>query len=852
MKSILLPFGIKICALSLGIFLYNALASAQVPGKNNRENIGEDVMAEEVPTLHEPNNVRIYQVNGKYGFQLNNQKKPELYDKISSSYYQYIVKLNGKFGLTDRKGELLVKPEYDSIYMLPYQMSTHILVQNGKLGAVDEVGKIILKPNYKQIHFCSSKFPFAILGSPENGLELIKIDEKPTTPIPLEHIQVYANLSIIKSQGKFGIIHDKIIIPIEYDSIFHPVNSLYDRGNSKNIKLPPFDYRNQERTIECLAIRKNGKLGMVDMKGELIFPVEFDDIRNNSTFGYYSILKGKLFGLYFVQTGVKTDIEYQYHYKDGIGYVMAVKNDKTGVYNMKGTLILPFEYDKDFIAQYSGLGLRVTKNKKRGLVDPKGNILVPPLYDDIATFDDYTFKGLIRVISGGKSGVVNLRGDTIIPVQFEWISDYHGMFKVITPNPDRKCGLLDTMGQTLVPIEYNWIRDTDAEVSKLAILIKNDQDYGFYHLKSLEVLDVQATEFGYIHDEDLLKNPENSSASNLIKIRNKEGKIGLLNEMSGKLDVPAIYQNIYQQFTLNRLTYYAANRQGKHGIIDADNREILPFVYDSVQFDLLSDYLQETTKMPLGVVVKKNKKYGVVDMNNHIIIPIEYTWVQRISYTGLYKVKSGSAFKIMNVYGRVIHPGPFDEVGQFEVQRASNYDEESRFSALTFHAGKMRVINDSGRFISAPIPMQPHVGYRSFDELKSALVKALDAEDDVLLREFANEIAPSPHLLYYLKQNIFTEENLGYMNVAEIRERYFDDLKDFKESSWKSEDFGKTHRYSLVGVEDYTMYGEDYVTNWRTTDHAYNDRLLELILRHSVKVNGFWISSYFMTRRFGD
>jgi hypothetical protein len=174
--------------------------------------------------------------------------------------------------------------------------------------------------------------------------------------------------------------------------------------------------------------------------------------------------------------------------------------------------------------------------------------------------------------------------------------------------------------------------------------------------------------------------------------------------------------------------------------------------------------------------------------------------------------------------------------------------------ALTFSNGKMRVIDSKGNFVTSEEPMQPHNGYETFDQLKFALIKALDSKDDILLKEFVDKIAPSEHILYYLKQNVFDEKPLN-INIVEVKEKYQRDLLKFKYNEWNVDTSLNHYGYnrSSLYVTDYTRYTERYgiVTNTRTTDHAYGDtRFMEKLLRNAIKVNGYWISTYFMTRGF--
>jgi transcriptional accessory protein Tex/SPT6 len=83
-----------------------------------------------------------------------------------------------------------------------------------------------------------------------------------------------------------------------------------------------------------------------------------------------------------------------------------------------------------------------------------------------------------------------------------------------------------------------------------------------------------------------------------------------------------------------------------------------------------------------------------------------------------------------------------------------------------------------------------------------------------------------------------------YLDYQSIISRYYQKLMEFKYSTWKNEylSFDSSNIYT----EDYTVEDDGFVTNRRIDNWAYGDtRILEKILRNSLKINGYWISGYF-------
>jgi hypothetical protein len=812
---------------------YCTIAIAQVPEPPREMRIDADK-----PNIKNEN-ASYYLKNGKYGFVLENNRQEAVYEKITYGINGFIVQKGKLYGIANNKGLLLNKVEFDSIGILK---SNYLVKQNGKYGLLSDKGISLLPSKYNKI-FGRNNLVSIVQGT--NGkVQLIFNETGKVFNQDVEYVNLYYNLAIVKSNGKFGVITDKIIVPFKYDSIAHNISNVTksiqkqvaNNVETNNVSRPPiFDF----------MVLENNKLGLINSEGAIIYPPENDEIKRETMFAYYLIKKENLYSIYFTSSKTKTAFNFSRIYADGYGYVMAVQENKAGAFNLTGELIVPFEYDDDFIAQYSGIGLRVTKNKKRGVIDTKGKIIVPVIYDDVSTLYNSNFKSFIKVKSDNKEGVINLKGELIIPVEFEWIGVENDFFKVITPN--QKVGLYDKNGKMIVPAEYQWISKSETENSKIIILKKEDKSYNFLNPNNELVLPENISAYGYILDENLLLNPFASNNNYLLYIKSQKGKFGMLNEMAGVVDIPMIYDTILQRFEAGEHTYFSVQKGNKFGLINEKNEIIIPIKYNDININsVVSNYDKN-----YQIVIAKGKKYGTVNLQNEIQIPFQYTELQRIADIELYKAKKKGHYQIINAKNQPINDDLYDEVANFEQKGGFEYGDKPSYQALTFRNGKMRVIDEKGNYLTTEIAMKPHSGFQSFDELKLELIKALNNNDDVLLKEFVDKIAPSEHILYYLKNNMFTNNTLDYVDISYIKEKYYTDLLQFKHSYWSKNSGMGYKRTSLTEVTDYTLYNDGFITNKRNTDHAFgNVKYLEKILRNAIKINGFWISSYFMKQSF--
>lgn len=836
---------------TLLFFLY-VTGIAQIPRKQEiRGDISADIAIPGPgrPAISDGKTAVYYKKDGKYGFVYPpGVEQPAIYSEISFGPDGFVVRKGELYGIAGKTGNIIGNIAYDSIGSI-YNRA-YIVKKKDKYGIISNEGNDILSVKYDKILSANEFISFV---QAKNGpIQMIFNDRQRIFAQKIEYAAIYSDLAIIKANGKFGVVNSQLVIPLEYDSIFVTATdggSASTKAKMNRKRSSAIDNFGNFSLGTLLTIQKGGKYGLAEPDGTIIYAADNDDAYNQRAYKYFTVKKGNLYGIYFTGSKKKTEIEFERVYADGVGYVMATKNGKSGAFNLQGKQILAFEYDPEFIMQYN-IGLRITKNKKRGIVGKNGEPLIPPLYDDVDPFYESELRGLVKVKSNGKFGVVNLKGEIIIPIEFDWIGDEKGYLKVVTL--DRRFGLYEKTGKVIAPAEYQWITDSETENSNIIVLNKDNNSYNFLNKNTRQVLlKENVSAYGYIHNQDGLLNPFSATNKYLLFVRGKNGKFGLLNEMTGKLDVPMIYDAIIQRFDGGKSTYFSVRSGKKFGLIDDKNKQVVPLQYDAISIDLMYPDNGKSAKLSYSVVVAKGNKFGTVNLENQIQIPLQYAALHRISHTGLYKAKVGSHYQIIDGKNAIINKGPFDEVANFERTGRSEYTSPIKQQALTFNKGRMKVIDESGKFVTTEVGMQPHNGYKTFDELKWALVKALDEKDDNLLKDFAAKIAPSPHMLFYLKENPFSREPVQYTDINSVKEKYFNDLLNFKARYRNSESGRKYNLASLTEMTDFTLEVDGFVGNKRSSDHAFGDSdFLEKILRNSLKINGYWISSYFMRRGF--
>lgn len=193
----------------------------------------------------------------------------------------------------------------------------------------------------------------------------------------------FEGLAKVKRNGKFGFINKKgeEIIPLEYDE-----TGLFSNG--------------------IAAVVKSGKTGAINKKNELIIPIEYQAL---GTFinGFASYWQNGLVGIIDI-TGKKiTEPIFENMGQFSQGLAPVVKDKKIGYVNTKGDFVIQPIYDDGF-ALTDSLA-QVAKDKKYGFIDLKGNEVIPFKYD----YSDGFKNGMTVVMEGDKYFLIDKKGKVI-------------------------------------------------------------------------------------------------------------------------------------------------------------------------------------------------------------------------------------------------------------------------------------------------------------------------------------------------------------------------------------------------------------------------------------------------------
>ncbi len=296
-----------------------------------------------------------------------------------------IVVSDKKYGVIDKSGKEIVPPEYEYIQDFSNGMAM-IIAQGRKAGFLNKDGIEVVQEIFKYTQPFKGNSTVVILDKEfgvinKNGEYTIKLQEERINPLgnDLYSIKEKDKMYLVDSNGtkiseqgydsigeqiegvisvalddKFGYIDSKgkIIIPISYTELGEPQNKLLIAKDETTQKFgvinfennfvvePKFDYILSRNNSFFIVGNENFKEGIVNMKGEIILPLEYSDLE----FKYDNLAVGNnQNGEYkFIQVNNKSSLALDVNPAEVIDY----NNNEIVIQNNEGTKIYKINGDK--------------------------------------------------------------------------------------------------------------------------------------------------------------------------------------------------------------------------------------------------------------------------------------------------------------------------------------------------------------------------------------------------------------------------------------------------------------------------------------------------------------------------
>jgi hypothetical protein len=217
-----------------------------------------------------------------------------------------------------------------------------------------------------------------------------------------------------------------------------------------------------------------------------------------------------------------------------------------------------------------------------------------------------------------------------------------------------KHGLLNMSFKEIVPCIYDNITVNDK--SGFIELFK-DGKYGLANNRGKIILECIYDEVKlcdlYIHFPDDAIH---------VTLNGKKGRVS----HTGIVITPIKYDRL---LLINR-QYIAVNIGDKYGLIDHNNNEILPSIYDEIAESAYEKYI---------IVYNRQDGYGIVNSAGTLILPCRYNRIEEWSVTeGLFIVQLGSSYGLIDSVNNLLLPFVYDDIQLLGSNNSVSYYKAKR------------------------------------------------------------------------------------------------------------------------------------------------------------------------------
>lgn len=352
-------------------------------------------------------------------------------------------------------------------------LDTYISVYDGKWGVIDNKGNVVIDLFYDEMVIVPEKntdlFICMYDVNYDNGTYKTKVLNKDAKEIltdfsmvePIENSNNnsvwYENVLKFQKDGKYGLIdfEGKEVLKPEYDNIY-ALNGI-------------------EKSI---IIEKDGKKGLVNTStGEIIVPVEYIEISSLSKQyedGYIVKNADNKVGLIAADKRIIFNAKYdEIKNVSGSNYYVVVENGIQEIIDKSGEVVLNTGFNT--IEEISVDNFVITLNGKYGVIDKTGATLILPEYDNLK----YAFSNYYIAQKDGKYGIVDTAGSVKVNFDYEKISYIESGDFFEADGTDYKTNIIDSSFNTV--LQNVIISELNTETGYLRV--RQDNDYKYYNFK---------------------------------------------------------------------------------------------------------------------------------------------------------------------------------------------------------------------------------------------------------------------------------------------------------------------------------------------------------------------------------
>lgn len=280
------------------------------------ENIGRYHNSTTIVTL--PNkSTSLIDINGKYHFPPINGHRIETY---KDSIFTIRELKTNKYGLINRLGTFTTPCKYDNI---EFSNDKFIVKLNNQYGVIT-ANNVEISPIHYDLIISEKNNLF--ITKKENKYGVLNGTNKMILPFIYDYVRLINDLLIVEKESKNGVynLEGIEIIPLEYT--FHRIwkKKIFAEKENRPLILdlktgditfldadilkPTQDFISEQWDKQIFM--KNGKCGIISIDNEILLPAKYDDLQSIYVSGEFIVKQNKKFGIIDSKGNIRQPIEF--------------------------------------------------------------------------------------------------------------------------------------------------------------------------------------------------------------------------------------------------------------------------------------------------------------------------------------------------------------------------------------------------------------------------------------------------------------------------------------------------------------------------------------------------------------
>ena len=425
-------------------------------------------------------------------------------------------------------------------------------------------------------------------------------------------------------------------------------------------------------------------------------------------------------------------------------YFAAYKDNKWGVIDESGNTVIAPSYEEMivipdnktdvFLCTYDvnydtgEYSTKALNSKNQEIFTEYSKIEAIPNHDENNNL--WYEENVLKVQKDGKWGTINHEGDILLNAEYDRIEAIQGVENALFIEKDGKYGVADREGRIILDVNYAEITNL-GESNRDGYIVRDDTGlYGIVDASKNVILQNQYQEIEKVYGNDLYvvtqdgsqkvvnKNGEDvltqgfEQIAAILKTKDQgviyiaNGKYGVMT-LTGEIKIEAQYDNLAEA----KANIFIATKEGKQGIVDIDNHEKVPFMYQSITYNETGDiYIAEDESFnsnilnsnfdvqQTGILIEMNTDAGYFELRQEDTYKYYNFRFEERDKTEILTSHTLYLDKKDNQYGYV------DKDGNVVVEYI--YDDATEQNAYGYAAvkkdGKWGAINNRGEIVQEP------------------------------------------------------------------------------------------------------------------------------------------------------